>query len=341
MSSDVPAFLPSSFHGRVETPTIESEALRGNRAGDGHVRELPIYLPPGWDSSDAQYPVVVLLAAFTGRPHAFLETHPWRRGLVSYYDELVHAGQMPPAILVMPDGFTGLGGAQWIDSTYNGNYATHVTDEVLPIVHANYPTRPGPCAVAGKSSGGFGALRFGMSHPELFGAVASVSGDAAFELSLAPELSACLRGLIRHGGDPQRFLEAFGRDPDLSGDGHAVINVLAMAACYSPNPDAPLGFDLPMDLETGERIDAVWRRWLAHDPLQLVETHVDALKKLRLLHVECGLRDEFHLQWAARQLSKKLTSLDVPHAHEEHDGGHRGLDPRLLALIPKLVSALE
>lgn len=341
MSAGAPAFLPSAFHGRVETPTIASAALEGNRAGNEHVREFPVYLPPGWSTSGERYPLVVLLAAFTGRPHAFLETHPWRRGLVPQYDERVHAGELPPAILVMPDGFTRLGGGQWIDSTYNGALARHVTEEVLPYVEEHYPVRPGPCAVAGKSSGGYGALRFGMADPERFGAVASVSGDAAFELSLAPELSACLRGLVPHQGDPLRFLEAFERDPDLSGDGHAVINVLAMAACYAPAPDTALGFELPMDLRTGARIDGVWQRWLEHDPLVAARDHVDALKRLRLLHLECGLRDEFHLQWAARQLSDELTRLDVPHDHEEHEGGHRGLDPRLLALIPKLVAALD
>ena len=36
-----------------------------------------------------------------------------------------------------------------------------------------------------------------------------------------------------------------------------------MSACYSPNLDSALGFDLPVDLRTGARIDAVWRRWLA------------------------------------------------------------------------------
>jgi S-formylglutathione hydrolase FrmB len=120
-----------------------------------------------------------------------------------------------------------------------------------------------------------------------------------------------------------------------------VINVLAMAACYSPNLESSLGFDLPMDLQTGERKQAVWKRWLAFDPLNAVGEHAAALQRLKLLHLECGLRDEFHLQWGTRRLSNRLRALGVPHDHEEHEGGHRGLDPRLLALLPKLIAALD
>jgi enterochelin esterase family protein len=338
--SDVPRLHPLAFHGRVETPTVESALLRDNRAGDPHVRELPVYLPPSAGEGGERLPTVWLLAAYTGHPTGFLETHPWRRGVVGLYDEAVARGEAPRAILVLPDCFTWLGGSQYVDSSYQGPYERHLVEELVPFVDARYPTRPGARAVTGKSSGGFGALRLGMRHPDLFGVVASISGDIAFEDSLGAELLACLRGLVPYRGDPAAFLEAFRADPDLSGDGHAVINVLAMAACYSPNPGDPLGFDLPMDLRTGRRIEEVWQRWLAFDPLNAIGHHAEALKRLRLLHLECGLRDEYHLQWGTRRLSDLLRDLGVPHDHEEHEGGHRGLDPRLLALLPKLISAL-
>lgn len=261
--------------------------------------------------------------------------------MVARYDAEVAAGRAPRAILVLPDAFTRFGGSQYVDSDFLGPYESYLVREVAPFVDANYPVRKGPRAVAGKSSGGFGALRLGMRHPELFGAVGSLSGDVAFEDSLGPELLAMLRGLLPFGGDPARFLEAFAAEPDLSGDGHAVINALAMAACYSPDPDAALGFALPVDLATGARIESVWRRWLAFDPLHAVAEHAANLKRLRLLHLECGLRDEYHLQWGTRRLAQRLRELGVPHRHEEHEGGHRGLDHRLLALLPKLVAALD
>jgi len=336
-----PLHQPSAFAGRVETPLLASELLRGNRAGDPHEREVAVYLPPGAGEGGERLPQVWLLAAYTGNARGFLETHPWRRGVVARYDAEVAAGRAPRAILVLPDCFTRFGGSQYVDSDFLGPYESYLVREVAPFVDANYPVREGPRAVTGKSSGGFGALRLGLRHPERFGAVGSISGDVAFEDSLGPELLGMLRGLIPYEGDPARFLEAFAAEPDLSGDGHAVINALAMAACYSPNSESPLGFDLPVDLRTGARIERVWRRWLAFDPLNAVADHAANLKRLRLLHLECGLRDEYHLQWGTRRLSDRLRELGVPHDHEEHEGGHRGLDHRLLALLPKLVSALD
>lgn len=341
MTTEVPLRDPLAFHGRVETRAIDSELLRGNLAGDPHQREVPVYLPPGHDAPGARFPVLFVLAGFTGRGQAYLESHPWKRGVVHRYDEAVAGGEAPPAILVLPDCFTKLGGSQYVDSAYLGPYESHVVRELVPWVDERYPTVPGRRGVVGKSSGGFGALHLAMRHPEVFPVCASISGDCHFAISYASSFLPALRGLVPHGFDPAKFLEAFEEKHELSGDGHAVIEVLAMSACYSPNPASPLGFDLPFDLETGERVPAVFDRWLAFDPLVACERYADALRGLELLHLECGLRDEFHLQWGLRVLSKKLRRLGVPHDHEEHEGGHMDINHRYQLLFPKLVSALN
>jgi len=332
---------PSGLHGRVERPVFESAALRGNRAGDPHVREVPVYVPPQASDSNARFPVVFLLCGFTGDGRDFFETHPWRRHVVARFDELVARGEAPPAILVAPNCFTRLGGSQYVNSSFLGNYADYVARELPEFIDAHFPTLRGRRALVGKSSGGFGALRLAMLHPREFPAAGSISGDVDFELCYASSFPACLRGLVPFGGDPARFLADFAREPDLSGDKHEVLNVLAMAACYSPNLDSPLGFDLPFDLRTAARFEPVWRRWLEFDPLHACERHVDALRQLEWLHLECGLRDEYHLQWGLRKLSEKLRSLGVPHTHEEHAGSHRGLVERYLALLPRVTAHLQ
>ena len=331
---------PHSFHGRVEMRPLESECLRDNALGDPHVREVPVYLPPGAEAGDQRYPVIYLLAGLTGRGQSMLETHPWKRGVVSRMDSAMAAGEVPPAILVMPDCFTKLGGSQYVNSSAVGLYEDHVVEELVPFVDQHYPTLSGRRAVCGKSSGGFGALHLGMRHPDLFPIVASISGDCCFEYTFGGEFLACLRGLTKFEGDPARFLESFYEEPNLSGDGHSILNVLAMAACYSPNPESPLGFDLPIDLHTGERIDEIWQRWLAFDPVVACESHADALRSLEWLYVECGIKDEFHLQWGARVLARKLEALKISFDHAEHDGGHFGIDSRYVELIPKLAERL-
>jgi enterochelin esterase family protein len=329
------------LRGRVDQPLFDSVRLHGNRAGDPHVREVPVYLPPQANDPRARFPVVFLLAGFSGTGRDFLETHPWKLGVAARFDRAVAAGEMPPAILVMPNCFTKYGGSQYVNSRYLGEYESYVAQELTSFVDNRYPTLRGRRAVVGKSSGGFGAMHLSMRHPDVFPVAASLSGDCAFEWCYGPGFLACLRALIPHGGDPARFLEAFLAKPDPSGDAHEAINTFAMAACYSPNPDSPLGFDLPFDLRTGARIESVWKRWLEFDPLHACERHADHWKKLELLHLECGLLDEYHLQWGLRQLSDKLKRLGVPHVHEEHAGAHRGIDHRYLAVLPKLIAALS
>lgn len=338
MTDPVNLHAPTELAGRCEMHVVESEVLRGNALGDPHMRELPIYVPPVESTGDL--PVIFVLSGYTGRGQSHLITHPWKRGLIAKVDAAMAAEEIPPAILVLPDGFTRIGGGQYVNSSAVGRYEDYVADELVAYVTERYPHTEASRGVCGKSSGGFGAMHLCMERPGLFAACGSISGDVGFEAAYGHELLACARGLVAHDGDPAKFLEAFAENPSLDGDGHAIISVLAMSACYAPNPDAPLGFDLPMDLRTGERVHEAWARWLAFDPLERVEAKADALRRLRFLHLECGLADEFHLQWGLRLLVDKLAALGVSYSHEEHPGGHFSLDGRYLPLFARMTEAL-
>lgn len=339
LSSHAFRHAPSAFKGAVVTRPFESEALRGNPLGDPHVREVPVYLPPAARDGE-KLPVAFLLAGFTGRGQSMLETHPWRGGAVRAYDRHLTETGHKGLILVMPDAFTRLGGSQYVNSGAVGQYTDYVADELPDFVDAHYPTIPGARAVAGKSSGGFGALHLAMQRPGAFRAAASISGDCAFEFPMGHEIIGCARALLPHGGDPRPWLEAFDESHELSGDGHAAINMIAMSACYAPNPESPWGFDLPFDPVTCERRPDVWKRFLAFDPLKAARDHVEALRRLELLYIECGTKDEFGLQFGARLLTRELDRLGVPHEFAEHDGGHFGLDKRYLEVLPKLAETL-
>ncbi len=121
----------------------------------------------------------------------------------------------------------------------------------------------------------------------------------------------------------------------------AAVSVAAMAMAYSPNPHRPpYYFDLPLDPYTGELDEAVWARWLAWDPVYLVRQHADALRSLRLLFIDCGLRDEYHLQYGARILARRLDALGVHYQREEFDDGHSRLNYRYPAALARLARAL-
>ncbi|MFT5286595.1 MAG: S-formylglutathione hydrolase FrmB [Planctomycetota bacterium] len=340
MNMEVGLSDPLAYQGRVELHPITSSILAGNPLGDPHVRQLPIYLPPGHTAADTKLPCIYLLPGFTGNPNKYLSTHPWKLGIVARFDRAVTNGTAQPAILVMPDCFTCIGGSQYVNSSAVGRYQDYIVEEIVPFVDANFPVLPGRRGVVGTSSGGFGALHLAMHHSDLFPVAASVSGDCCFEYTFKTEMLSALRGLVAHSFEPAQFLKEFQVTHELAGDGHAILNILAMSACYSPNPEAELGFDLPMDLRTGELLPEVWERWLSFDPLRAAEHHVAALQSLDLLYLEAGLADQFNLQWGLRRLVGKLKDLNIPHEHHEHGGSHFGLDPRYDALLPKLAETL-
>ncbi len=87
----------------------------------------------------ARYPVLYVLHGYTGDVAALLSTRPWETNVVQWADRLVRERRMPPALVVLVDGFTRLGGSQYVDSIHNGNYATYTVRDVVGHVDAHLP----------------------------------------------------------------------------------------------------------------------------------------------------------------------------------------------------------
>lgn len=318
-----------------------SPALRGNPLGDPHERLLHCYLPPGYETSGKRYPVLYFLSGFTGTGRMHLNFDPFVESIDLRLDRLIGEGTMPPAIVALPDCFTRLGGSQYIDSTATGNYETYLVEELVPLVDARLRTLASRDhrGVVGKSSGGYGALVLAMRHADVFGALGSHAGDAYFAYCYLPDFVKFALGIARHGGVEQ-FLRYFESLPKKTKDAMEVLNILAMAASYSPNPSAPLGIDLPVVIPTGEIRGEVWNRWIDQDPVHMARTHADALRSLRAIYIDAGLRDEFNLQIGARILCSRLDGLGVKYVHEEFDDGHMGINYRYDRSLTFLAKAL-
>jgi enterochelin esterase family protein len=333
----------TKVNGRVVVEHVESDVLRGNPAGDAHVRRVPVYLPPSYDEdASRRYPVVYVLSGFTGRGRMIVNDNPWSPGLDDRMDAMIAAGACPEMILVMPDAFTRFGGSQYLNSSATGRYADHLVNELVAWVDARYRTlaEARHRGIAGKSSGGFGALYHGFHHPDVFGAVACHSGDMYFEYCYRGDIPKFCAAISAAGG-AQSWLAGFDARRQKRHEDLTVLNILAMAANYSPNPASPdLGIDLPCDPATGAFRPEVWERWLAFDPCRLVESRADALRSLRLLYLDCGTRDEFHLHLGARLFTKRLAELGIPFEYQEFDDGHMNTAYRYEVSLPRLARAL-
>ena len=310
--------------GTVHFLRHDSEVLKSNPPGDPFVRDIIVYTPPGYDDRNERFATVYCLTGFTGRGKMLLNDNPFTPNLAERMDKLIDAGTIRPMILVLPDCFTFYGGAQYINSTATGNYEDYLTKEIVPFIDAKFRTLNdrGARAVMGKSSGGYGALIMGMRHADIFGLVCSTAGDAYFEHCYQTDFPKAFRTIK---GDVRRFMREFWLREKQGKVDHAALNTIGMAACYSPRDKE---IDMPFDLETGEIREAVWRRWLQHDPVRLIEKHLDNLRSLRLLFIDAGTRDEFALDLGARILSKRLTANGIRHIHEEFDDGHFSISYR-------------
>ena len=119
-----------------------------------------IYLPPHYDSTKS-YPVIYNLHWFGGNNNTSSE-------LIHLIDSLISAKEFPACIVVAPDAKRS-----WYIDDYAGKYkySSMFIYELLPYLEKRYSISKDRTkrAIMGASMGGFGALRFSMLYPDLFG----------------------------------------------------------------------------------------------------------------------------------------------------------------------------
>jgi hypothetical protein len=318
--------------GRIDETVIDSPVLRGNPLGDPHERPLWVYLPPGYDeASTTRYPTVYVIQGYTGHVAMWGNRTPFRQPFPETADARFAAGT-PPCILVYVDAWTAYGGSQYVDSAGTGDYHTYLCDDVVPFVDGRYRTlaQRESRAIAGKSSGGYGAMITPMLRPDLFGALASHAGDALHELCYIPEFGPAVRALRGYDGDPARWWADFqSRTAFTRPEDELLLGLYGVAACYSPGADGtPV---LPFDPRTGALRPEVWQRWLDADPVRMAPRHADALASLVAVWLDAGTADEYCLDLGALAFRDALLAAGLPEDRvhcELFEGRHGGIDHR-------------
>jgi len=142
----------------VETIQFKSELI-------GQVLPYDALLPVGYADSNKRYPVLYLLHGLFGRYDDWVT----RTNLAQYatnYD----------LIIITPEGHD----SWYTDSagTATDKYESYFIRELISDVDARFRTIKERRArgVAGLSMGGYGALKYGLKHPEQFAFAASLSG---------------------------------------------------------------------------------------------------------------------------------------------------------------------
>jgi len=157
-------------HGTVASRWYESEGL-------GMDRKISIYTPPGYETSEAEYPVLYLLHGAGGDEEAWLTLGR----TAQIMDNLIAEGKAKPMLVVMPNGNViqdaapGAGSAGYytpqfmVPQTMNGVYEANF-DEIINFVESNYRVKADKAnrAVAGLSMGGYHSLHISNFYPDTF-----------------------------------------------------------------------------------------------------------------------------------------------------------------------------
>ena len=323
---------------------MESELLAGNPLGDPARRPLYVYRSPG--VTDHPVPSVYVLQGFTGQLDMWLGREAFEPNVIERHDAMFATTDTPPAILVFVDAWTSLGGSQFLNSAATGRYMDYLCDEVVPFIDQRYPTVPDRDhrAIAGKSSGGYGAMVTPMLRADVFGALASHAGDSLFECSMLPRFPHVARALRDHfDGSYEVFFSELARAPQFAFDRFGEpLEMYAYAKAYSPDPDDPSGPPrLPFEIGSGRLVDDVWAQWLARDPVRMVADHADALRTMRRIYLDAGRSDEAFLDLGAQAVSDELTLHGINHTLELFEGRHGGISHRYPGAIRELVLALK
>jgi enterochelin esterase-like enzyme len=157
---------------RIEPRSFPSAAL-------GRALDYLVYLPAGYTpTGSTRYPVIYLLHGRGDKVGAWTTIKP-------DLDRLIRDGRIPPVIAVMPDAPSSKRAGFYIDSAFTGNeqlpagekVESALVGDLVAHIDATLPTRTDRDGriVAGYSMGGYGALRYSLAHPELFGAAIVLS----------------------------------------------------------------------------------------------------------------------------------------------------------------------
>lgn len=293
------AALAQPAAARVEKLTVHGASLEGNLEGNSADRTVYVVLPDAYDTARARrFPVIYFLHGFTATAEKYM-------GYVPFEASLRAAGKAGEAIVVVPDSYTRYGGSMYSSSPTTGDFEAFVAKDLVRYVDGHYRTlaRRESRGLAGHSMGGYGTLRIGMKHPEVFGALYALN-------------PCCL--LPRPVEAAEARFEAMTPEQAEKGD-FATRGNFAVASAWSPNPKKPPFF---ADLATsgGKPVPEVLAQWAANAPVAMVAQYLPALRAMAGIAIDTGTTDFVQADDVA--IHQALGKLGVKHEFEIYEGDH-------------------
>jgi CubicO group peptidase (beta-lactamase class C family)/enterochelin esterase-like enzyme len=302
---------PASAHGTVERVKVHGTALEGNLEGDPADRDVSIYLPPSYRTAPNRgYPVVYLLHGYTDNDDRWFGRVQHFINVPEVVDKSIAAGAHE-TIVVMPNAYTRYQGSMYSSSATTGDWEAFIAKDLVSYVDAHYRTLADVKSrgLAGHSMGGYGTMRIGMKHPDVFSSIYALS-----PCCMIPNI-----GQAAGRGAPSRA-EAITTIEEFEKADFGTKAQFASAAAWSPNvKNPPFFFDLPT--KGGEPQRLVAAKWAANSPLAMLDQYVTNLKRLRGIAADAGDMDN-PIAGTVRTLHEMLDAYGIPHLFEIYQGNH-------------------
>ncbi|SOD99564.1 alpha/beta hydrolase [Spirosoma fluviale] len=298
--------------GKVERIKVHGKGLEGNLAGDSPDRDVSVYLPPSYQTDKKRrYPVIYFLHGFTDSDDKWYGFTKHWINLPAVVDKTLADGKSGEFILVTPNAYNRYFGSMYSNSVTIGNWEDFVADELVAYVDKQYRTLPQAASrgLAGHSMGGYGTIRIGQKHPEIFSSLYLLS-------------PCCMVPNMGGSANPQMAtrMESVKTQADLEKADFGTKAMFASAASWSPNPtNAPFFLDLPV--KGGEPQPMVTAKWAANAPLATLDQYINNIKQLHALAFDAGSKDA-SIAANNKILDAMLTNYSIPHTYEEYDGDH-------------------
>ncbi len=313
VNTEVPPVMPGAKPVFVEHIKIHGEALEGNLEGDAVDRDAVVFLPPSYrKDKHRRYPVVYALHGYS------IGAEQWTHEIhVPQTIEGAFAQGSREMIVVLPDSKTLYGGSMYSSSVTTGDFERYVAHDVVSYMDAHYRTIPNRLArgLVGHSMGGYGAVRIGMKHPDVFGSLYIMSACCLSPMGSRPANPAVQQAMESQ----EKELESVRKPSDAVGLPFFARAMLASAAAWSPDPKNPPHYlDLPF--KNGERQPDVLAKWTANAPLAMIDQYIDSLRRYRAIAMDVG--DQDGLRFDMIKLHQVLDNYGIANGFEIYHGTH-------------------
>lgn len=313
VQTQVPPVVAGAKPVTVERIKIHGASVEGNLEGDAVDRDVIVFLPPSYSKDKHRhYPVVYALHGYSIGAEQW--THEIR---VPQTIEGAFAQDAQELIVVLPDSKTVYGGSMYSSSVTTGDYERFISHDVVAYIDAHYRTIPKRTArgLVGHSMGGYGAVRIGMKHPDVFGSLYVMSACCLSPMGERPANPAFAKGME----EAEKQLEAVKNPADAAALGFFARARLASAAAWSPDPkNPPLYLDLPE--KNGAPQPDVIAKWTANAPLAFIDQYIDNLRGYRAIALDVG--DQDGLRFDMIKLHAVLDKYGIANSFEIYHGTH-------------------